>query len=304
MQPLKRRLPAITPREVSMLAMEWCARTGGVLRRLRPAAFTRVIVGTEVVLTIALAGVSATLIWKAFEPPAWASSNESALTSAPARRTTLPMVLTEVDPFHRAVAVGRRAVAAPAPETMLDLQLFGIRAGVGDAAGSAIVATPDKLQGVYTIGQEIMPGVRLEEIRPDRVVIRRNGVTESLSFDRDSAIRQNAAVAPSGAIAQAPVVAGDAHRLDLDAMKSLAMVLRSVPADRAGTNGLVLDGSADPALLRQAGLESGDLLVSVNGTPISDVGSFASLATLTAQGLTLEIERKGQRKFHRLAIDR
>jgi hypothetical protein len=44
--------------------------------------------------------------------------------------------------------------------------------------------------------------------------------------------------------------------------------------------------------------------VSVNGTPISDVGSFASLATLTAQGLTLEIERKGQRKFHRLAIDR
>jgi type II secretory pathway component PulC len=87
-------------------------------------------------------------------------------------------------------------------------------------------------------------------------------------------------------------------------MKSLAMVLRSVPVERAGTSGLVLAGSADPALLRQAGLESGDLLVSVNGTPISDVGSFASLATLTAQGLTLEIERKGQRKFHRLAIDR
>jgi general secretion pathway protein C len=303
MQPLKRRLPAITPREVSMLAMEWCARTGGVLRRLRPAAFTPVIVGTEVVLTVVLAAVSATLIWKAFEPPAWASSNESALTSAPARRTTLPMVLTEVDPFHRAVAGGRSAVAALAPETMLDLQLFGIRAGVGDTAGSAIVAKPDKLQGVYTIGQEIMPGVRLEEIRPDRVVIRRNGVTESLSFDRDSAIRQNAA-APSGAIAQVPVVAADAHRLDLDAMKSLAMVLRSVPVERAGTSGLVLAGSADPALLRQAGLESGDLLVSVNGTPISDVGSFASLATLTAQGLTLEIERKGQRKFHRLAIDR
>lgn len=277
------------------------------MRRLRPADVTRVIIGAEVTLTIVFAAVSATLIWKAFEPPAWASTDESALTAAAPRRAAFPAILTEIDPFHRAVAAGPRTAAAHAPETMLNLQLFGIRAGVGDTAGSAIVATPDNVQGVYTVGQEIMSGVRLEEVLPNRVVIRRNGVTESLSFDRDSAMRQNAAV-PSGATAQAPVAvvnaAADAHRLDLDAMKSLAMVLRSSPTDRGGASGLLLDGSVDPSLLRQAGLESGDLLLLVNGTPVSDAGSFASLATLTAQGLTLEIERKGQRKFHRLAIDR
>lgn len=296
MQRRSYRLSAFSPHELRQLALETCARTGVSLRRIRPADLSRIIVGAEVALTVTLAVIAGDLAWTVFEPPAFAAAGDTAVAAKP-HRAAMPAILTEVDPFHRASVAGPVAAGAAsrAPETMLNLQLFGIRAGLGGAPGSAIVGTPDNQQGAYYVGQEIMSGVRLEQVLPDRVVIRRNGVAESLSFDRDSAL-QTAAVAPATSLP-----AAEERRLDFDAMKALAMVLRVSPAER----GLLLEGSSDPSAMQQTGLEPGDLLLSVNGTAVSDPGSLASLAAAgAAQGLTLEIERKGQRKFHRLAIDR
>lgn len=297
MQTSSDRLPSFSPRELQQLATEWRGRAGVAWHRLKSADPTRAIIGIEVALTVVFAVVSGTLVWKAFEPPAWAAAGEIAQASASPRRTVIPAILTETDPFHRAGATQSLGVKAAAPETMLDLKLFGIRAGQNGAPGSAIVATPDNIQGVYTVGQQIMSGVRLESVLPDRVVIRRNGVTESLSFDRDSVLRAAVMTTPVPAVA-------DERRLDLDTMRSLAMRLRFSPAERSGTRGLLLESSEDSQVLAQAGLELGDLLLSVNGTPVSEVGALASLGTGSAQALTLEIERKGQRKFHRLALDR
>ncbi len=294
MQPLNDRLPAFSPSEFKELAAEWRVRAGVVLRRIQPADLTRVIIGVEVTLTIAFASISAALMWKAFEPPAWASTGEMVQTAAQPRRAAMAAILTDIDPFHRAVAGSRAAAAARAPETMLNLQLFGIRAGLDSTPGSAIVATPDNTQGVYIVGQEIMPGVRLEQVLPDRVVIRRNGVAESLSFDRESALSPAATAAPQ---AQAAPAADRNLRIDT---ASLATLVRFAPGDR----GLVIQGSDDPELLELAGLEAGDILLTVNGTPVSDTGALAAFAVTSLSSLTLEIERKGQRKIHRLSIDR
>lgn len=307
MQRSSYRLPAFSSRELYRLATESCAWAGVSFRRIRPADFSRIIVGAEVALTMVLAVVAGRLVWTAFEPPAFASAGDTKVVAKPHRAAT-PAILTDIDPFHRAAAVSPAAAGGStrAPETMLNLQLFGIRAGLDGSPGSAIVGTPDNMQGVYAVGQEIMPGVRLEQVLPDRVVIRRNGVTESLSFDRDSTLQQTAAVTPVvPSVPAAPTPVAEDRRLDFDAMKTIALLLRVSPVERGDVRGLLLEGSADPALLQQTGLEPGDLLLSVNGTPVSDSGTLASLAAAgAAQGLTLEIERKGQRKFHRLAIDR
>lgn len=302
MQRVSHRLTAITSTELRQLAMEGYVRAGGVLRRVRSADLKRVIMGAEVVLTAALAVVAANLVWKAFEPPAWAAASNTVQMSKQPRRVTVPAVLTEIDPFNRAVSPGANPVAAAhAPETMLNLQLFGIRAGLNGAPGSAIIGTPDNQQGAYAVGQDIMPGVRLEEVLPGRVTIRRNGVIETLSFDRDSTLQQAAAVVP----ATAPTAPeGTIYPLDFDTMKAFALLLRFSPVERSGTRGLLLEGSTDPSVLERTGLAAGDILLSVNGTPVSDLGALTSLAAKGAQGLTLEIERKGQRNFHRLAVDR
>lgn len=307
MQRLSHRLSNASLSELPKLVAAGCVRAGVTLRRIRPTDMSRVIVAAEVALTVALAVVAGRLVWSVFEPPAWATG-ESAHTAPAPRRTAPAPVLTDIDPFHRAsTRDGKPAVgaAASAPETMLNLQLFGIRAGQGGSPGSAIVATPDNVQGVFTVGREIMPGVRLEQILPDRVVIRRNGVAEALSFDRE-APAQHAAAAPAAApLSSRPSVTGEEplRRLDVDT-RALIAALKVRPEDRNGLRGLLLEGSADPSVLEQAGLEPGDLLVSVNGTPASDMGALTALAASGALRLTLEIERKGQRKFHRLAIDR
>ncbi len=302
MQRLTHRLTIGSSSELLQLAGERFAKVGNVLRR---ADKTRLIIGLEIALTVTFAVTAGSLVWKAFEPPAWASAGE-VYASAQPRRAVMPVILTEIDPFHRASVTisGHSAAAAQAPETMLNLQLFGIRAGRDAGPGSAIVATPDNVQGVFTVGQEIMSGVRLEQILPDRIVIRRNGVTETLSFDRTSTL-QAVAVSLPAALSQAPSSTDEEplRRLDVD-MKTLASALRFTPIERGGARGLLLESSADPSVLDQSGLAPGDLLLSVNGTPIGDVAALTALAATGALRLTLEIERKGQRKFHRLAIDR
>lgn len=258
----------------------------------RVAPITRSLPWTAAVETVLVAGLAAVagqLIWAGLEPPPWADAGVAAPIGAHERQTPANIgMLTSFDAFHRAVtAIAPASVRAP--ETMLNLQLFGIRADSGPGQGSAIIATPDNKQDVYFIGQEIMAQVRLEAILQDRVVIRRNGVAETLSFDRDGAKAPQAA---------APV---PARHMDVDLKQFMTMV-RLSPRENGG--GLVLESGTDAEMLKQSGLEPGDVLISVNGTPLTSMAALVNLAANGAGNLSVEIERKGQRKVHDIKVDR
>lgn len=273
-----------------------------VLRHMDARTPARAVIAAEVLMVCALAAIAARLAWTLFSPPAWSPAEITPVAARP-RYSASSSLLTQVDPFHRTPAAG--ATAAPparAPETMLDLQLFGIRAGKAGSGGSAIVATPDNIQGVFHVGQEIMPGVRLEQVFPDRIVIRRNGVSESLSFDRvvpDSP----AAPATVEAAAVTPPAEEPRARIALDVAR-FASAIRLVPQTRNDTRGLVVEGSTDAGLLHAAGLEAGDMIFAVNGLPVTDTAALAGIAAGKPASLALDIERNGQRKLHRIAIDR
>ena len=78
-------------------------------------------------------------------------------------RAGLSASLSSFDPFHRKRAPDAEIdiIAQSVPETKLDLRLFGLRSGEG---GSAILQTPDKKQGVFKVGQEIIDGVVLKSV--------------------------------------------------------------------------------------------------------------------------------------------
>ncbi len=92
-------------------------------------------------------------------------------------------ILSTFDPFHREakpIEVSAQFEES-APETKLDLQVYGMRADIGGETSSAIIQTPDDEQATYFIGDEIIPGVILERVDIDFVILDRNGVKERLS---------------------------------------------------------------------------------------------------------------------------
>ena len=83
------------------------------------------------------------------------------------------------DPFYRGVPAASANIV-----TSLQLTLFGVRMNVGSGLGSAILSGPDGVQESYVAGAEIMPGVKLDTVHFDHVVIDRGGVKESLYLDQ------------------------------------------------------------------------------------------------------------------------
>lgn len=90
-------------------------------------------------------------------------------------------ILREFDFFHRNQEVVEVVEVTFAPETNLNLQVFGMRADLKGASSSAIIQTPDMKQSIYYIGDEIIPGVVLSRVDIDYVILDRNGVSERLS---------------------------------------------------------------------------------------------------------------------------
>lgn len=251
---------------------------------------------TEVVAVVVLAAFSAQLVLTFAGAPAWPASPVQRVSAvgAQAHASWDRNALTRVDPFRSGESPASMSAQPRAPETTLALQLFGIRAG---ANGSAIIGGPDLAQQAYAIGQEIMPGVRLERVTAGGVIIRRNGVAESISLDKEvPAAAVGPAVAANPSVAEAQ---DDWRRISGDA----AALFAGIQLGARDEGGVVLLSGAP---LAQFGFLPGDILVAVNGAPVRDAASLLGAATTwrDAERLSLEIERGGQRKIHKIAIDR
>lgn len=94
-------------------------------------------------------------------------------------------ILGSFDAFHRLEHTKSATHAEPAqsnaPETDLDLKVFGMRADFSGDSSSAIIQTPDRKQATYYIGDEIIPGVTLKQVDVDYILLDRNGQVERLS---------------------------------------------------------------------------------------------------------------------------
>jgi general secretion pathway protein C len=279
--------------------------SGLSLRFARSQPTTRWIAAAEVTGSIILAACAARLVWAVVQPPEWPQTMDATHVSVTKTQPAWRGDAFVGNPFHRhGAAVTPAASSQRAPETNLSLQLFGIRAGDASAGGAAIIANANNIQNTYVVGQEIMPGVRLEKVSPGHVLIRRNGVLEKLSLDKEAD-----GVAPpgsTGSLDAAPVTAEDGWRRVSLASDSLLSEIQLGPRQGEGEGGLTLLSAKTSGFLEQLGLAPGDVLLSVNGTAVGGVSSLAMVADSVrdAERVTLEIERNGQRKIHKFAIDR
>lgn len=190
-----------------------------------------------------------------------------------------------------------RAVAAPdlpaagvdmteAAETTLDLSLHGT--WVDADTGSAVIQLPGGEQETFFVGDTICCGARLDRVFPDRVIISRGGVRETLRLADKKA-------AP--AARRAPQVeprAGAGGPL-----ARFREIARFQPARAAdGSFRLQIYPGDDEAAFERLGLRSGDILYSINDEPApSNIGQLGEmLASLDGAGpVLIGVERAGAR---------
>lgn len=251
-------------------------------RRITSVPLAHLFIG---LLAILLATQAARLFWTVVTPVGplgnWRAPSVNIVPSS--ARVAL---FSGFDPFFRndAVAAGADNV------TSLNLTLFGIRANESSGGGSAIIAGEDGVQNSYGAGEEVAPGVILDAVAFDHVILSRGGVKESLYLDQSVPAET---VNPATNAGAAPATAPSSDvALNAD---SLQKSIGFAPRNEGGrVTGFVLQPRDDGTMLRIAGFQPGDIVVAVNGRPVSSAADIASQLRPGAR-LSVEVERGGSK---------
>ena len=228
------------------------ARTGG------PEAWRR---GAEIVLVCALGLQAGRLAWLALVPPAPLGDQPVVAPAPPAPR---PARLG-IDAFHPSPATA--TVAADSS----GLRLHSVRAA-GEGRGSAILAGGDGTQGAFAVGDEVRAGVVLAAVHRDHVLLDSGGSHRELRFATPPATATGAApmrAAPLATSVPASSAAPADAPVSIDPTQLIAQAGLRPNEENGRVSGYSVTPRGDGAALRQAGLQAGDVLLSVNGQPLT-----------------------------------
>lgn len=192
------------------------------------------------------------------------------------------------DPFYRNDA----SSTATQNVTSLDLVLFGVRANEGSGGGAAIIAGADGIQNSFAVGEEVAPGVTLDAVAFDHVILSRGGVKESLYLDQSvpaETVGTSASSPSSASGASSPATGGGLNA------ETLQKAIGFAPRNEGGrVTGFVLQARDDGTMLRLAGFKAGDIVVAVNGRPVSSAADIAAQFRPGAR-VSVEVERGGSK---------
>lgn len=250
----------------------------------------RVRAAVEIVLVAALAVQAGRLVWLFVEPqPVAVAAAAKAPVAAPDFS-----VFERFDAFFRTGAQSSLAEATAAGSSQM--RLFGVRSD-GAGGGSAIIGLADGRQVSVAVGETVEPGLVLQSVGSDHVVLARGGSLSRLIF----------ADAPVGAAAPPPSPPGPqtvtpqaapaaASQAVVDPARLLAQASLRPRMQGLKINGFTVSATGDGAVLRAAGLQSGDVILAVNGQSLDSLNRIAALRGELANSTSAEIrfERDGE----------
>jgi len=172
-------------------------------------------------------------------------------------------------------------VVIDAPVTTLGLNLYGITFTNDVNKNSAILGFNPNEQKSYRVGDEISSGVLVDYIDRDRVIINREGNQESVRFKRTSIIAIND-------VKQAK----DRPNLKTTIKKEnlLSDLFSFVPYYKNGNlKGVEIFPGKNKDLFKENGLQSGDIIIAVNGVSISSPANIRNINT--DQITSIEVQR-------------
>lgn len=266
------------------------ARAQRLVRRLPR---TNIYSLLEILLLTLLAVQCARLVWAVVTPVGplgdWRSDG-----GVPALTSPGAAYFESFDPFFRLEGGGAVVV------TDLNIRLFGVREDRATGRGSAIIATPDGQQSSFSVGDEVMPGVILYAVDFDSITIERGGVRETVFLDQSTAPAAPSAAAATAQPAATPAApAQSSSRQPASTTITPTQLARGtqISPRREGNRltGIILQPTDDGSTLASAGFQPGDVIISIDGERIQDMGQAATFATRMATGDSLvQVERGGE----------
>lgn len=278
------------------------ARVGEWGRQARTAIAARpgrVRAGVEIALVGLLAVQAGRLAWIFVAP-----QPEAAVAARAEAAPVDASIFQRFDAFFRTGDKSSLAEAAGADSDAL--RLFGVRAG-GPDGGSAIIGLPDGRQVSVGVGETISEGLTLASVGEDFVTVSRGGSVSRLVFTETPAgaatpppppttaqvMTPTGAPAPVSAAASAtPAPAGPV----VDPQRLMAQASLRPRMDGLRIKGFTLAARGDGAALRAAGLQSGDVILAVNGAELNSLERLSELGGELSGSSAAEIrfERNGR----------
>ncbi len=260
--------------------------------RIAKTVANLLLTGLVIYLGIVLANATWLYAWND-KPVAIAPTSSASGASIFGSSGRYPMASYEF--FGRPEVSGEvaEAVKRSAPETGLKLRLQGVLVGQRPEDSGAIVAGSNGETAWYRVG-DLLPGnAELAEVEAGRILIRRGGRYESLTFEEDDTSTMVAEVAREPA-ESSPEAFLENARQQLDSSGVAALTPYGLsPVDDTGVSGYVYDGSN--AMLNAVNLKAGDVITAINGQRLGDVQQDRSLleSWRGQASLDIEIERDG-----------
>ena len=272
------------------------------------------------VLVILVAKSAADLTWLIFTPSEQGSSGARRYQPLHSAAQTQVRLRTVSD-LHLFGVAAKHVVAQAAPieakKTGLKLTLRGVFAADNPAQAMAIIADARGQEKVYRKNETIFSGVTLYAVYPDRVILERSGNFESLSLPRDEdgaaskgahQVIRSRYTPPSPTRIESPV-----RTRTIQAGKQLEDLRRQLTQNpQEFWKNVRIEPKYDSSnqivgyrfqhnnrqVMRAMGLRPGDIIVEVNGQPVTDPSTLSGLLgqLSTATSLSLGIERNGQRE--------
>jgi general secretion pathway protein C len=249
----------------------------------------RVRAAVETALALVLVVQLGRLVWIAVEP--------TPAPDAPAAATR-PVPPVDYSIFQRFDAFfrtgGQSSLAGETAAGSSQMRLFGLRSD-GAGGGSAIIGLADGRQVSVAVGETIEPGLTLQSVGPDHVVLARGGSLSRLIF---TDLPVGAAPPPppppvpqTVTPAPAPVAAGRA----VDPARLMAEASLRPRMQGLRLNGFTVGDGVDASVLDAAGLQPGDVILAVNGVNLDNPARIAALRGQLANAASAEIrfERDG-----------
>ena len=277
------------------------ARVGEWGRQARTAIAARpgrIRAGVEIALVALLAVQAGRLAW-IFVAPEPETTVASRVAAAPVDAS----IFQRFDAFFRTGDKSSLAEAAGADSDAL--RLFGVRAG-GPDGGSAIIGLPDGRQVSVGVGETISEGLTLASVGEDFVTVSRGGSVSRLVFTETPAgaaappppPTTAQVMTPTGTPAPVPAAAPAAAPTGpvVDPQRLMAQASLRPRMDGLRIKGFTLAARGDGAALRAAGLQSGDVILAVNGAELNSLERLSELGGDLSGSSAAEIrfERNGR----------